>query len=132
MIAFVPGFWEGTKPYDNVMTLLSPKFQTMTCPLISTGTTSPGNPSMGDDIAVIRSSIEALLVQEKNVVMVLHSGGGFLGSNAIEGLSAQARGEQGLKGGVVGIVFVTGAIYPEGFEHGDLPFMEIEVRLRLS
>lgn len=128
-IAFVPGFWEGTEPFQIVMSLLSKKdFQTMICPLPSTGTTSPGNPSMEDDIAAIRSQIEEAVAEGKVVVMVLHPAGGFLGSNAIEGLSVNARAEQGLKGGVVGIVLVTGAIYPEGFERGDLPFGEVKVR----
>ncbi|KAL8722510.1 MAG: hypothetical protein Q9225_001026 [Loekoesia sp. 1 TL-2023] len=127
VIAFVPGFWEGTEPFENVMALLSKKdLQTIICPLLSTGTTSPGNPKMEDDIAAIRSSIEAVVAEEKDVITVMHSGGGFLGSNAVGGLSKKVRSEQGLKGGVIGIVFVTGAIYPEGFEHGDLPFGEVK------
>ncbi|KAL8831699.1 MAG: hypothetical protein Q9191_000709 [Dirinaria sp. TL-2023a] len=126
IVAFVPGFWESTEPFDMVRSLLSEKFETIICPLLSTGTISPGNPTMADDIAAIRSAIETVATQEKDVVMVMHSGGGFLGSNAIESLSAKARRERGLKGGVIGIVFLSGAIYPEGFEHGDLPFGEIK------
>ena len=129
ILAFVPGFWEGTEPFDHVRSLLSEEFHTVICPLLSTGTTSPGNPTMADDIAAIRSSIESLITQEKEVVMVLHSAGGFLGSEAIEKLSAKARNSNGLKGGVVGIVFLTGAVFPEGFEHGDIPFGEIKVRI---
>ena len=86
---------------------------------------------MHDDIAAIRSSIEKTVVtHETDVVMVLHSAGGFLGSNALQGLSAKARREQGLKGGVLGIVFLTAAVFPEGFRHGDLPFAEVKVRLK--
>ena len=129
-IIFVPGFWEGPEPFEIVSRLLTDKgFQTMTCTLPSTGTTSPGNPGMHDDIAAIRSSIEKTVVtHETDVVMVLHSAGGFLGSNASQGLSAKARREQGLKGGVLGIVFLTAAVFPEGFRHGDLPFAEVKVR----
>ena len=127
VIAFVPGFWEGSEPYEKVISLLSKSFQTVICPLISTGTTSPGNPSMEDDIAAIRKSVETILAEEKDVIMVMHSAGGFLGSNAIKGLSTKKRAEQGLKGGIIGIVFLTAAIYPPGFEHGDLPFGEIKV-----
>ena len=128
-IIFVPGFWEGPEPFEGVSRLLADTgFQTMTCTLPSTGTTSPGNPGMHDDIAAIRSSAEAVIAEGTDVVMVLHSGGGFLGSNAMKGLSAKARSEQGLKGGVLGIVFLTGAVFPEGFRHGDLPFAtEIKV-----
>lgn len=125
---FVPGFWEGAQPFESVSRLLSLKhFQTETCSLPSTGSISPGNPSMLDDIAAIRSSVESVLSAEEEIILVLHSAGGFLGSNAMEGLSKKTRAESGLKGGVVGIVFLAAAVFPEGFEHGSLPFTEIQV-----
>lgn len=128
-IAIIPGFWEGPQCFENVSLLLSRKgYHTMAWELASTGTTSPGNPSMRDDIAGIRSFVETLVAAEKDIVMVLHSGGGFLGSNAIEGLTAKARKQKGLKGGVIGIVFLTAAVFPEGFKHGPLPFTESKVR----
>lgn len=58
--------------------------------------------------------------------MVMHSVGGILGSNAIEGLRLNARGVK--EGGVVKLVFLTAAVFPEGFKHGPLPFMEFDVR----
>lgn len=82
---------------------------------------------MHDDIAAIRSSVEAVIAEGVQVVLVAHSGGGFLGSNAIEGLSAKARTESGLNGVVVGIVFLTAALFPEGFKHQPLPFAESKV-----
>ena len=113
--------------------MLSEKnYATTIASLPSTGTTSPGNPGMHDDIAAIRSTIQELVIAEKKVVIVLHSAGGFLGSNAIEGLSKTVREEKGLKGGVVGIVFLTAAIFPESFEHGPLPFGEPKVSLTFS
>lgn len=128
-IAIVPGFWEGIEPFGDVISFLRRKdFEIIISPLVSTGTTSPGNPSMEDDIAAIRKPIEAAVMEGKDVVAVMHSAGGFLGSNAIGGLGAKARKEQGLGGGVIGIVFITGAIFPEGFEHGDLSFAEVKVR----
>lgn len=132
-IALVPGFWEGIEPFGDVIHLLRKQgFPIMICPLVSTGTTSPGNPSMEDDIAAIRNPIEAAVMEGGDIVVVMHSAGGFLGSNAIEGLGAKARKEQGRTGGVVGLVFITGALFPEGFEHGDLPFGEVKVRLTPS
>ena len=105
-VLYVPGFWEGVEPFQQVASLLSAKnIAVATSALRSTGTSSPGNPSMHDDIATIRSSVETLTAEDKETVMVLHSAGGFLGSNAIEGLTAKARTAKGLKGGVVGIVF---------------------------
>lgn len=82
---------------------------------------------MHDDIAAVRSTIAELVNQEHDVMLVLHSAGGFIGSNAIEDLEVTARKEKGLKGGVKGIVFLTAGILPKGVEHQPLPFFEYDV-----
>ncbi|MCJ1353416.1 MAG: hypothetical protein MMC33_003402 [Icmadophila ericetorum] len=106
--------------------LQSQGYATESVSLPSTGTISPGNPKMNDDIAAIRSIVEKLVEQEEEVLMVMHSAGGFLGSSAIDGLGIKARKDKGLSGGVYGLVFLSGAVFPEGFTHGPLPFMIVD------
>jgi hypothetical protein len=127
-ILFVPGFWEGPTVFEQVSTLLqSEGFATETAVLASTGHKSPNNPTMEDDIAAIRAHVAALVEADKDVVLVLHSGAGFLGSNAIENLEASKRQAAGKKGGVSKIVFLAAGIFPEGFVHGPLPFAQVNV-----
>lgn len=122
-ILLVPGFWEGAAPFADVSSRLQAKgSQTRVALLPSTGTTSPGNPSMEDDFAAIRQEVSGPVDAKQEIIMVLHSGGSFLGSNAIEGLTAQ-----GSKIGVPHMVFLAGAVFPEGFEHSPLPFYDIKV-----
>ncbi|GKZ23632.1 hypothetical protein AbraIFM66951_009910 [Aspergillus brasiliensis] len=122
-ILFVPGFWEGPKVFTPVCDLLQAAgFKTDVCTLPSTGTTSPGNPSMADDIAAVRDHLKRIVQREEDVILLLHSAGGFLGSAAMEGLSKSAVGQ----GGVVKIVFLTAAVFPEGHMHEDLPFAVVE------
>ena len=82
---------------------------------------------MKDDIVAIRSTVTNLVDKGQHVVLVVHSAGGFLGSNAIEGLGLKARQEKQLLGGVSKIVFLAGAIFPEGFKHAPLPFFTYDV-----
>jgi alpha-beta hydrolase superfamily lysophospholipase len=122
-IVFVPGIWEGTAPFADVTEQLSSQGYTVQmAKLVSTGTVSPGNPSIEDDAAAIRAVIEKLTSASQDIVLVLHSAGGFLGSMAIEGLTHKAFQSKGLKGGVAKIVFITGAILPEGTTHTLPPF----------
>ena len=131
-ILFVPGFWEGPTAFDQVSSLLqSDGYSTKAITLPSTGKVSPGNPSMEDDIAAIRSVVAELVDAGKDVAMVMHSGGGFLGSSALQGLTAKSHLEKGLKGGVAKIIFLSGAIFPEGSKHESLPFYTVEVCLIL-
>lgn len=126
-ILFVPGLWEGPTVFNAVSSLLTAAgFKTETAVLPSTGATSPGNPGMKDDIASIRNHLQGLVSEgEEDVVLVLHSAGGFLGSEAMQGLSKKDRLEG--KGGVIGIVFLAGAVFPEGYEHQPLPFAVVDV-----
>ncbi|EHA18810.1 hypothetical protein CBS76997_1918 [Aspergillus niger] len=122
-ILFVPGFWEGPKVFTPVCDLLQAAgFKTDVCTLPSTGTISPGNPAMADDIAAVRDHLTSIVQRGEEVILVLHSAGGFLGSAAMEGLSKSAVGQ----GGIVKIVFLTAAVFPEGHEHEDMPFAVVE------
>ncbi len=128
-ILFVPGFWEGSAPFSHVASLLQAQgYPTEIATLPSTGTLSPGNPSMKNDIAAIRSTVKNLVKTGQHVVLVLHSVGGFLGSNAIEGLSLEARHGKQLPGGVCKIVFVAGIVFSEGYSYAPLPFCTYGVR----
>ena len=125
VVLFVPGFWEGPSVFEKVTTLLIAEgITTEVAELPSTGTTSPGNPTMKDDIAAVRDYIEIVLSRGEDVLLVLHSAGGFIGSEAMQGLDKKSRGDQP---GVVGIVFLAGAVFPEGYEHQPLPFAVVEV-----
>ncbi|KAH8805981.1 Alpha/beta hydrolase fold-1 [Xylogone sp. PMI_703] len=126
-IVFVPGFWEGTAAFSIVVSMLqSDGFEAVVCPLLSTGQHSPGNPSMLDDIAAIRKFLEGYVLAGKEVLLVLHSASGLLGSHAIEGLGYKVRKEKGLSGGVTHIVFMAAAVFAEGFAHKPLPFFKYD------
>ncbi|KAJ5692705.1 hypothetical protein N7462_002128 [Penicillium macrosclerotiorum] len=125
-ILFVPGLWEGPTVFGPISTQLAIQgFSAEIAELPSTGTVSPGNPSYKDDVQAVRSHIQRL-IQNDDLLLVLHSAGGFIGSEAMEGLSKKDRESQGHKHGVVGILFIAGAVFPEGFQHQPLPFARIE------
>ncbi|KAJ5594596.1 uncharacterized protein N7459_000804 [Penicillium hispanicum] len=126
-ILFVPGFWEGPSVFAPIVALATADgFTAETAVLASTGSTSPGNPGMKDDIAAVREKIQHLVTRGDEVLLVLHSGGGFIGSEAMEALSKKERASHGERGGVIGIVFLSAAVFPEGYQHQPLPFAVVE------
>lgn len=52
-------------------------------------------------------------------MLVMHSVGGLLASNAIEGMGLEARAKQGKKGGVKKLVYLAAGLLPEGEPHPD-------------
>ncbi|KAL8689910.1 MAG: hypothetical protein Q9218_004529 [Villophora microphyllina] len=130
-IVFVPGLWVGPSVYSAIAHTFEAapyNYTTRTVPLRSTGTTSPGNPSMQDDVQGIHDALLGLFdsPQPQHVLLVLHSAAGFLGASAMKGLSVRERDANGQKGGVTGIVFMSAGVFPEGFHHQPLPFMDFQ------
>jgi hypothetical protein len=82
---------------------------------------------MKDDVASLHAAISEVVQEDQEVLLVLHSAGGFLGSSAMEGLSVKHRKEAELKGGVIGIVFLAAGLGPPGYEHTNLPFFDFDV-----
>ena len=78
-------------------------------------------------IAKISKHLLPLVDAGRDVVLVMHSASGFLGSAAVEGLSKSQRSKQRKKGGVAHLIFVTAAVMPEGHVHERLPFFVIDV-----
>lgn len=127
-ILLVPGFWEGPTVYQQLTGLLQADgFCTEVAPLVSTGHKSPNNPTMKDDITAIRMRVAKLVEVGQEVVLVLHSAAGMLGSNAIEDLELSKRLAAGKKGGVTKIVFLAAGIGPEGLTHSSPPFVQVNV-----
>lgn len=125
-IFIVPGLWEGPGTYAPVRQVLeSHGLQTFASRLQSTGTKPPGNPTMRDDIAHIRSDLERVVDEAgpDGVVAVFHSAGGFVGSSALEGLVAPERSAAGKVGGVRKIVFLAAGLAPEGVDTFGGPFI---------
>jgi pimeloyl-ACP methyl ester carboxylesterase len=129
-IVFVPGFWEGPAVFASLATTLESPLQdypTLGITLPSTGKISPDNENLQADVRSIRKQIEPLVEAGKDIILVMHSAGGFLGSNAIEGWSLDARKKAGKQGGIKKLVFLAAGISPEGTMHADAPFFEKDV-----
>ncbi|EWG53456.1 hypothetical protein FVEG_11885 [Fusarium verticillioides 7600] len=71
-----------------------------------------------DDVAHVRSVLEPLLAEGKQVVVLAHSYGGPIGCGAITGLSLTERAENNLPGGVLGFIILCGYIFPGGMDQG--------------
>ena len=126
-IIFVPGFWEGPYIFAECKRLLQEKgYRVFYAWLVSTNSPAsevpPENPDLNDDVAHVRHTIESFVNRGHNVLLVVHSGGGPICSNAIEGLSLKEREAIGKKGGIVRIAFVAATAFPEGPPPPDLPF----------
>ncbi|PYI11172.1 alpha/beta-hydrolase [Aspergillus sclerotiicarbonarius CBS 121057] len=71
--------------------------------------------TMADDALAITKAIEQLVEEEKSVVVVMHSYGGIVGSEAIpESLTRKSRQEQGKRGGVIHLFYYSAFVFTRG------------------
>lgn len=114
-VVMVPGAWHPPALYETMATALQKAgYTSVTASLPSLDPKDPQATSCSADADAVRQYILRLIeTDEKDVVVLCHSYGGIPGGGAAHGLSKTSRTQQGLKGGVVGLVYLTAFIVPE-------------------
>ncbi len=111
-IVIVPGSFSPAYFYDAVVDKLREGgFETIVGNLPS-ASRSPPEPAatMADDAAFFHDIVEKVADQGKDVVLVTHSYGGVVGTEASKDLSKSERKEAGKEGGLVRLVYLTSVV----------------------
>ena len=132
-IVIVPGsFSFASMYYDVVGRIKKEGYEVFVNNLPSTSRNPPEKPaSLNDDAVFVRAIIENLADQGKDVLVVTHSYGGVVGTEATKGVGKIERQAKGKLGGVVRIAYLTSVIPPEGgsliSEQGEAPPTMVEI-----
>lgn len=114
-IVLVHGAWHQPSHYSAFVQRLQDAGFEVSCPLLPTcedGTKLTAN--MYSDVEVVRTQVNFLLERSRSVIMLLHSYGGAVGTEAVKGLSARERSAEGLSGGVVRLIYMCGFMLQVG------------------
>ncbi|KAH7320624.1 Alpha/beta hydrolase fold-1 [Stachybotrys elegans] len=107
-ILIVHGAWHTPKHYTKLTKVLGDMGYEVHCPIHPTvNEARPPTASLAEDTSNIRSYAEDLVNQGKNVVALMHSYGGQVGTNALYGLGTKERSEKGLPGGVSRLIYLS-------------------------
>lgn len=112
---FVPGSFHGPWAFDLIRAELASRGfkKSSASTLPSVGNADP-DVALYADAAAVRTDLEALVDAGQKVVLVAHSYGGAVSSNAVEGLSVQQRTAAGRQGGIINHIFLTALALPVG------------------
>ncbi|GJC83568.1 hypothetical protein ColLi_06406 [Colletotrichum liriopes] len=132
-ILIVPGAWQLPAAFQPFATeLASADFSTSVVSLPTVGGTTTPLATLSDDVAAVRTELDKLVSNGKEVVIYSHSYGGVVASNAVEGYDVATRSAAGAAGGVVSIVYASAFMLPKGSSLLDLlggqplPWMIVE------
>jgi len=122
-ILLIHGGWHTPAHYSNlVSSLRSSGYQDIHVPALpSVSEVRPPVADLASDTEHIRSYLSSLLDKDsdeskppKEIVVIMHSYGGQVGTNALHGFGKTSRQGEGKTGGVTTLVYVAAFALPEG------------------
>nr|XP_036578221.1 uncharacterized protein CTRU02_11722 [Colletotrichum truncatum]KAF6785422.1 hypothetical protein CTRU02_11722 [Colletotrichum truncatum] len=131
-VVFTPGAWHGPQSFDLVragLTLKGYASEAVTLPSVGA---EPATVGLEEDAAALRATLETLADAGKQIVLVVHSYGGLVGSNAVKDLGWQQRAAANETGGIIMMVYLSAFAAPSGTSLVDmlsgefLPWMRID------
>lgn len=133
VILIIPGSFSHASHYYVLSDKLKALgYQTYVNGLPSTSRDDPEEPvSLEEDAVFFRGIIEKLADRGDDVVVLMHSYGGQVGSEAVKSVGKEERQKAGKKGGVVKLIYLTAAVLEVGSsmksESGDPPPGLVEI-----
>src|SRR5882757_9314808 len=132
VVYILHGAWHSPSCFDLVKEKLEALGYTVICPQQpSTGATPPTK-TLQDDAALVRAELELLIEHGQEVVLVMHSYGGVVGTQAATGLGKAERTKRGQRGGIIKLFYACSFLLPLGYDlctplGGELaPFIKAE------
>ncbi|CAD6581883.1 MAG: hypothetical protein ASARMPREDX12_000692 [Alectoria sarmentosa] len=114
-IVLVHGAWHVPEHYSDFVQQLQQAGFEVFCPRLPTCDESKRlTADMFADAQVVRNQVVSLVGQSREIIMLLHSYGGAVGTEAVKGLSSSERATKGLHGGVVRLIYMCGFMLQVG------------------
>ncbi|KAI1108507.1 alpha/beta-hydrolase [Nemania sp. NC0429] len=134
-IFIVHGAWHVPESYQKLTSALETRGYEVHLPrLPSTNGIRPPNADLLTDSLLVRNYVESLVRAGRTVVVIMHSYGGQVGTNALHGLGVEARVRQGQPGGISHLVYMAAYVVPEGIsimdkveEFGNMDLMPLVI-----
>lgn len=117
VIVIVPGAWHRPQHFQHLIDRLNTLNYEAVGVTLPSVDSSPPHESWDQDAQAVRKVILEYLDAGKDVIGLAHSFGGVPMSEAVKGLGQEAREKQGLKSGVVRLVYMCAMAMPEGQTH---------------
>ena len=115
VVLIIPGGWHKPQSYIKLHDALgSAGFRVSIPELPSTNGSRPPNADLSADTAHVRATVEELVKQGDEVIALMHSYGGQIGTNALSSFSIASRQRAGLKGGVKDLIYMSACAVSEG------------------
>ncbi|TGO29514.1 hypothetical protein BPAE_0014g00650 [Botrytis paeoniae] len=114
-LVLLSGSWHNPQNYHKLVSALQTHSYDLLIPSLPSmnGAQTP-TADLYTDTSFIHSYISDLVSQGKHIIVLMHSYGGQVGTNALTEFAINTRKAQGLPGGVVHLLYISGFMMLEG------------------
>lgn len=122
-ILLIHGGWANSTIFSPFTQRLQSIGYVVSCPTLpSNNGTRPPNASLPEDVAVIRNALDALILAAHPVLALMHSYGGFAGSEAFSDMSLtlENRAKVGRPGGLARLIYLAARMLLPGVSISDV------------
>ena len=137
-VLFVHGAWHTNEGFAQVQNYLSDAgYGIKNVQLPSSTPNGPYVQGIDEDVEVVRNALNDVVETESDIILVVHSYGGIVGSSAAKGFWKKQRREKDKDGGIVHMVFISAVALDEGVSVKDgiggklPPWLTIHVHILL-
>jgi len=116
-IVIVPGAWHRPAHFQGLIDELAKVNYDAVGVTMPSVDSSPPLASWDQDAQAVRQVITEILDAGKDVIVLAHSFGGIAMSEAAKGLGKKERVAQGLKRGIIKLIYMCAMALPEGQTH---------------
>jgi pimeloyl-ACP methyl ester carboxylesterase len=114
-VLLISGGWHTPQSYTKLNDALSSSgFEVLVPTLPSMNGNRPPSADLQSDTDFIRSYTQDLINTGREILVLMHSYGGQVGTNALSGLSFASRSKEGLSGGVLHLIYMAATAIVEG------------------
>jgi pimeloyl-ACP methyl ester carboxylesterase len=114
-IIFIHGAWHGPEAFDEVIFLLrKAKYPSVSGGTLPSSGATTAYQNFDSDVQILRAAAREIVERGEECVVVMHSYGGIVGPEALQGLDRKLRKENGEERGVVCLVFLRALLLSEG------------------
>ncbi|KAI9372187.1 Alpha/Beta hydrolase protein [Aspergillus egyptiacus] len=106
-IVLVHGAWHTPPNYARFISALQSRGFTVHCPhLPSCSNTRPPTSTYSDDVLVVRNLVQDLTVKGERIIMLMHSYGGAVGTDAVQKHAEFSSATNKSSGGVIHLLYL--------------------------
>ncbi|OLN88645.1 hypothetical protein CCHL11_01691 [Colletotrichum chlorophyti] len=114
VIVLAPGAWHSPEHFQDIRDELHQRgWSTKSVRYPSVGA-EPPKKGMLDDAAAVRTLLQELVDQGRQVILVAHSYGGVVCAEAVNGLGYKQRAKENKPGGVILFLYLAAFVAPKG------------------